>query len=85
MFPRQWGSTLDMSPHEIIARLFATATSFAEAAHEATCSGQAHEASTIHYRSAVRRILSATHDLEELAGVINELIDQLEEADRSSL
>lgn len=65
---------------KIITRLFATATSFAEAAHEASCDGQTHDASVDQYQAAVRRILSATHDLKVLTEVIGELVDQMDDA-----
>ncbi len=63
---------------KIITRLFATATSLTEAAHEASCDGQAHDADTEQYQAAVRRILSATHDIRVLAEVIGELVDQMD-------
>jgi hypothetical protein len=62
-----------------ITQLFAVATSLAEAAHDASCDGQAQEANVEHYRSAIRRLLSAAHDLQAIADVIETLIDQLDE------
>lgn len=71
-----------MDQREVVTRLFATATSFAETAHQASCDGQAHDASPKQYRSAVRRMLSATHDLATLAEVIDHLVEQLDEPER---
>jgi hypothetical protein len=62
-----------------ITRLFAIATSLAAAAHDASCDGQAKEANGEHYLSAVRRLLSAVHDLQAIADFIETLIDQLDE------
>ncbi len=76
---RQGRITVRKRQHKIITRLFATATSIAEAAHEASFDGQAHDASMSQYQLAARRILSATHDLEVLAEVIGELVDHADD------
>lgn len=79
---RRLTTAVKMHQREVITRLFATATSFAETAHQASCDGQAYDSSPEQYRSAVRRILSATHDLEALAEVIDQLVDQLDQLER---
>ncbi len=66
---------MGLDQREIVTRLFATATSFAEAAHEASCDGQAHDASVAHYQAALHRILSAAHDLQVLGEVIGDLVE----------